>query len=70
MRVDAFVPRMNEALEAARALGLTVVRCPSDVVDKPLVIADTTHLRAAAFRDGRGVCLESEGSFACDCPSA
>ena len=33
MRVDAFVPRMNKALEAARALGLTVMLCPSDVVD-------------------------------------
>jgi len=33
MRVDAFVPRMNKALEAARALGMTVMLCPSDVVD-------------------------------------
>lgn len=33
MRVDAFVPRMNRALEAARALGMTVMLCPSDVVD-------------------------------------
>ncbi|HAV60759.1 MAG TPA: hypothetical protein DCY13_00140, partial [Verrucomicrobiales bacterium] len=33
MRVDAFVPRMNQALEAARALGMTVMLCPSDVVD-------------------------------------
>ncbi len=31
---------------------------------KPFIIAETTHLRAAAFRDGRSVCLESEGSFA------
>ena len=30
---------------------------------KPLVVADTTHLRTAAFRDGRTVCLESEGSY-------
>src|SRR5690349_4680256 len=33
MRVDAFVPRMNRALDAARALGMTVMLCPSDVVD-------------------------------------
>jgi hypothetical protein len=33
MRVDAFVPRMNKALEAARELGMTVMLCPSDVVD-------------------------------------
>mgnify|MGYP002628023944 CR=1 FL=1 len=33
MRVDAFVPRMNKALEAARALGMKVMLCPSDVVD-------------------------------------
>ncbi len=33
MRVDAIVPRMNQALEAARALGMTVMLCPSDVVD-------------------------------------
>jgi hypothetical protein len=31
---------------------------------RPLVIAETTRLRTAAFRDGRVVCLESEGSFA------
>ncbi len=33
MRVDAFVPRMNQALAAARALGMTVMLCPSDVVE-------------------------------------
>lgn len=33
MRVDAFVPRMNHALDAARSLGMTVMLCPSDVVD-------------------------------------
>ena len=33
MRVDAFVPRINEALAAARSLGMTVMLCPSDVVD-------------------------------------
>lgn len=33
MRVDAFVPRMNKALEAARSMGMTVMLCPSDVVD-------------------------------------
>ena len=30
MRVDAIVPRMNKALDAARALGMTVMLCPSD----------------------------------------
>ncbi len=33
MRVDALIPRMNKALEAARSLGMTVMLCPSDVVD-------------------------------------
>jgi hypothetical protein len=33
MRVDAIVPRMNKALAAARSLGMTVMLCPSDVVD-------------------------------------
>lgn len=33
MRVDAIVPRLNKALEAARDLGMTVMLCPSDVVD-------------------------------------
>ena len=33
MRVDAIVPRMNKALNAARSLGMTVMLCPSDVVD-------------------------------------
>jgi hypothetical protein len=33
MRVDAIVPRLNQALDAARALGMTVMLCPSDVVD-------------------------------------
>ncbi|MFN8708754.1 MAG: NPCBM/NEW2 domain-containing protein [Planctomyces sp.] len=33
MRVDAFVPRINRALEEARKLGMTVMLCPSDVVD-------------------------------------
>ncbi len=33
MRVDAFVPRMNKALDAARSLGMMVMLCPSDVVD-------------------------------------
>jgi hypothetical protein len=33
MRVDAIVPRMNKALDAARSLGMTVMLCPSDVVD-------------------------------------
>src|SRR6185369_8160808 len=31
MRVDALVPRMNKALDAARDLGMTVMLCPSDV---------------------------------------
>ena len=33
MRVDAIVPRMKKALDAARAMGMTVMLCPSDVVD-------------------------------------
>jgi hypothetical protein len=33
MRVAALVPRMNRALDAARGLGMTVMLCPSDVVD-------------------------------------
>lgn len=33
MRVDAIVPRMNKALDAARALGMMIMLCPSDVVD-------------------------------------
>lgn len=33
MRVDAIVPRLNEALIQARSLGMTVMLCPSDVVD-------------------------------------
>lgn len=33
MRVDAIVPRIDRALEAARGLGMTVMLCPSDVVD-------------------------------------
>src|SRR5262245_50716828 len=33
MRVDAIVPRMNKALDAARSLGMTVMLCLSDVVD-------------------------------------
>src|SRR6185503_705916 len=36
----------------------------STLYAKPLLFADTTRLRAAAFRHGRAVCLESEGSFA------
>jgi hypothetical protein len=36
----------------------------STLYSKPLVFADTTRLRAAAFRDGQAVCVESEGSFA------
>jgi hypothetical protein len=33
MRVAALVPRMHKALDAARELGMTVMLCPSDVVD-------------------------------------
>jgi len=33
MRVDALIPRMNKALEAGRAMGMTVMLCPSDVVE-------------------------------------
>jgi hypothetical protein len=33
MRVDALIPRINRALEAGRELGMTIMLCPSDVVD-------------------------------------
>jgi hypothetical protein len=33
MRVDALIPRINRALDASRELGMTVMLCPSDVVD-------------------------------------
>ena len=33
MRVDAIVPRIDRALSVARELGMTVMLCPSDVVD-------------------------------------
>jgi hypothetical protein len=33
MRVDALIPRINRALEAGRVLGMTIMLCPSDVVD-------------------------------------
>lgn len=33
MRVGALIPRINRSLEGARALGMTVMLCPSDVVD-------------------------------------
>ena len=33
MRVGALVPRMNRVLDAARNMGMTVMLCPSDVVD-------------------------------------
>jgi hypothetical protein len=36
----------------------------SALYSKPLVFPDTTRLRAAAFHDGRAVCVESEGYFA------
>jgi hypothetical protein len=36
----------------------------STLYAKPLVFTETTALRVAAFRDGRAVCMESEGSFA------
>jgi hypothetical protein len=36
----------------------------STLYAKPLVVTDTTRLRASAFRNLRTVCLESEGSFA------
>ncbi|MCY2991224.1 MAG: NPCBM/NEW2 domain-containing protein [Planctomycetota bacterium] len=34
MRVDALIPRLNRALQVVRELGMTVMLCPSDVVDK------------------------------------
>ncbi len=33
MRINAIVSRMNEALDGARTLGMTVMLCPSDVAD-------------------------------------
>ena len=36
----------------------------SILYSKPILVRDTTRLRVAAFRDGRAVCLESEGAFA------
>ena len=33
MRFGALIPRMNKALDAARSLGMTVMLCPSDVVE-------------------------------------
>lgn len=33
MRVDALIPRLNRSLDAARKLGMTIMLCPSDVVD-------------------------------------
>jgi hypothetical protein len=33
MRVDALIPRINRTLDAGRELGMTVMLCPSDVVD-------------------------------------
>ncbi len=33
MRVDALIPRINGSLQACRELGMTVMLCPSDVVD-------------------------------------
>jgi len=35
----------------------------STLYTKPLPISDTARLRACAFRDGRAVCLESEGAW-------
>ena len=34
MRVEALIPRLNRVLTATRELGMTVMLCPSDVVDK------------------------------------
>jgi nicotinamidase-related amidase len=33
MRVDALIPRINRSLAACRELGMTIMLCPSDVVD-------------------------------------
>jgi hypothetical protein len=35
----------------------------SQLYSKPFALADTTRLRASAFRNGREVCLQSEGYF-------
>ena len=44
MRVDAIVPRMNKALDAARALGMTVMLCPSDVVTHLIYVGFHTQV--------------------------
>lgn len=50
MRVGALVPRMNKALDAVREMGMTVMLCPSDVVDnytgwpqREIIFALTRH---------------------------
>lgn len=50
MRVDAFVPRINKALEAARSLGMTVMLCPSDVVDNYVGLPQRESVLALALQ--------------------
>jgi hypothetical protein len=44
MRVDAIVPRLDAALEAARSMGMTVMLCPSDVVENVAAAAGLVGL--------------------------
>jgi endo-alpha-N-acetylgalactosaminidase len=55
---------LQPSAEIRYTLDGTLPTAASTLYSKPLVFAETTRLRAAAFRDGRAVCLESEGAFA------
>ena len=55
---------LNPGAEIRYTLDGSTPTPTSTLYAQPLVFADTTRLRVAAFRDGRAVCLESEGSFA------
>ena len=55
---------LNPGAEIRYTLDGSKPSSTSSLYTQPLEFADTTHLRVAAFRDGRAVCLESEGSFA------
>jgi hypothetical protein len=50
--------------EIRYTLNGTAPNSNSELYTKPLVLADTTRLRASAFHKGHPVCLESEGYFA------
>ncbi len=67
-RVGALVPRMNRCLEVARAQGMTIFLCPTDVADNyvgtpmvekviaidPLPLPQVTHVVCPAAPDGGG----------------